>query len=133
MSVKIPTPRHCRVWTECVPLYGGWLHLVLGRDPEAIKKGRRAFDKTFGADANTIPDWDGSGAMCSCGNGEVGMFFHRKHLKPGVIAHEVAHACARVLQNAGVQYDADNLEAYTYLVEWMTDWVWVRIGEFVKK
>lgn len=129
--MKLPRPKHCEVFSTFAPLYNVSIYLVLGRDPNAISRARPKFNKILGP--SCFPDWDGTGAMCCWDHGaEVGMFFHRKSLAPGTVAHEILHATARVMQRAGVSFDPDNMEAFTYLCEWMTNWVYVQIGDAIK-
>lgn len=124
-----PKPKHCRVYSTGIPIYRGFLYLVLGRDEDAITNARAEFTGVFG---KCQFDWDGGGAMCSFKHSDVGLFFHQKFLTPGCIAHEVLHAVARIMDQANAKFDPDNCEPYTYLAEWITEWVWTQIGKSIR-
>lgn len=130
--MKIPKPKNCEVFTTYTPLYKVCVYLVLGRDAKAISRARPEFNEILGA--SSFPDWDGGGAMCCWDGGhELGLFFHREYLTPGNIAHELLHATSRVMQHVNIRLEPENMEAFTYLCEWLTDWTYGKIGKAVKR
>jgi hypothetical protein len=49
-------------------------------------------------------------------------YMHVETVKnPGIIAHEAIHLAYRLLEHVGVEIDADNHEALTYLVTWIME------------
>jgi hypothetical protein len=52
-----------------------------------------------------------------------------RKITPGVIAHEVFHATYFILRDRGMKVADKSDEAYSYLIEWMTD----KIYEIMKK
>lgn len=128
-EMKHPRPKNCEVWTTFVPLYRHCLYLVLGSGPKSIVAARHEFNPVF---TPLAFEWDGQGAMCSSNGCDIGLFFRKKGLSHGEIAHEILHATAWILDKRGLRFDAENLEGYTYLLEWITEWVYGHLGKHIR-
>jgi hypothetical protein len=64
------------------------------------------------------------GAMC-CWNGcRFFLLFRNDYLEHRVIAHEIMHCTARIMQYVGVRFDPDNHEAYACLQGSLARWVY---------
>lgn len=44
------------------------------------------------------------------------------------IAHEVFHVVTMLMRNVGVKITSKNDEAYAYMIDWVTGWVYWKLG-----
>jgi hypothetical protein len=60
--------------------------------------------------------------------------FNLKHknrkITHGIISHEVLHAAHALLNDRGLKLTNESDEAYSYLIEWMTDLVYATIRKY---
>lgn len=52
------------------------------------------------------------------------LLFDPRFLTHGTIYHEVDHMVHRIMRAIGIAESSDSEEAYTYLGDWITDWVY---------
>jgi len=106
-----------------VPFYHVDVHLVVTDD---IIAERKKMVREFGEfEEKNV------GAVCGCGDGVFALFFTPNETH-GVIAHEIYHLTNGIMEYVGcVPQKGYSEEAYAYLDEWITDWVYLKMS--VKK
>lgn len=90
-----------------VPIYDVDVHLFCSRNTQ---RDRQSLEFIFGPAPK-----GGWGALCSYSAGEFGLFFDQKSLSVSLIGHEVFHLTHRILEWAGVGFDAQHHEAAAHL------------------
>jgi hypothetical protein len=55
--------------------------------------------------------------------GRIGMVFDRTALRPGVIAHEIAHVAERISRHSGWWLSNETTEPFAYLQQWLHEFV----------
>lgn len=103
-----------------IPIYGGWVVLRVGASIPAARKLENKFLGVCGMSDDELED--AYGLMCWLGS-HYGIFFNR-HLDHGAIAHEIFHLAHRVLEHCGVNFTEKNHEPFTYLIQFLTMWVY---------
>jgi hypothetical protein len=53
-----------------------------------------------------------------------------KRASPGDISHECLHAAGRILYDCGVVYTIDNDEPFTYLTQYLVDYIYDKLNNF---
>ena len=81
-----------------------------------------------------VPDTCTAGLLRS-GGSKFALVCGRPDLSHGIIAHELYHGTARILDYANVTADHGNAETGAYLCEWLTKWTYrvlTKAGETIK-
>ena len=102
-----------KTYSTKVPLYGTSLRLTVSNDVPSYFK------------ANTKEDGNPL-AFTAWIKGVITVVI-APDTTVGVIAHEVVHAAAEVLDHHGAKWGASNQEPLCYLVNWIADWI-CRVG-----
>ena len=113
-----------------VPIYRSKLFLCVADTIQAAHDAAEKFHK-----AKLPAVLSGTRAQaCHDTDGWYSLMFERGNLRPRHVAHELFHITARIMQFHSVAYDPDNHEAFAYLNDWLTEWVYQslkRAGEVV--
>lgn len=95
---------------------------------EKVREEREKMNEVFGKFPGS---W---GAICSKGkSGNFGIFFHPDSITHRQVAHEIMHLTVWILDYCGIKVTAKSDEAAAYLCGFLTDWVYRRLGKFIKK
>ena len=105
-----------------VPLYGAKLVLSVSDDLWAARDRERTLL------GQTPDDRDpGCAGLCSWWGLDFGLFFNRRTISHGAIAHEVFHLTHRILETVGGVFTPANHEPFTYLCQDLTDRIYRRL------
>lgn len=99
-----------KIYRTTVPIYGTLLRLVVTDDV-------KGFAQKNCAD-NSEPV-----ALTAWVKGVLHIVIPQGKKTIGVVAHEVVHAAAEVLDHHGAKWNKFNQEPLCYLVGWMMDWI----------
>ncbi len=106
-----------------IPIYFGFLHVVISKDFEKACKKLKVDIK-----GNDINCW---GAFCNKYTSKNGILHYRVFLKPKasetIIAHETVHLVNMIFDDRHMQLDVLNDEAQAYLTGWITKQVYKAI------
>jgi hypothetical protein len=105
-------------WHTVVPIYDFHLHLVTAPTAQEVRAAYRLMAHFFGKQ-----DVDDSVWFHLYNGSRFGVFLTTEGLTPGILAHELFHCAARIMEMVRVKLTPDNHEPYAYLLEWITDWV----------
>lgn len=119
MKPRLPKPRPVLLRQTMIPIYRLPVLLSVGDNL------RDAFEATC-PHISGIPDPSPTTAAgCMTNNeGAFGLLLVRGKMTHGNISHEVSHLTGLALDFVGVRYHPRNHEAFTYLDQWLTDWVY---------
>lgn len=103
----------------CVPLYRGMFHIVLTDSKEEYDSVydddfMDEVDYLYGHSMHTGEFGDREGCYVMVLN-----LWADKRVTHGIIAHEALHIVNFILSHVGSEFDDDNHEHYTYLLEWV--------------
>lgn len=56
------------------------------------------------------------------------IFFKESTLSKRLISHEVFHIVVYLMKDVGVRFGTDNNEPFAYMIEWLTGWVYTKLG-----
>lgn len=58
-------------------------------------------------------------------------FYVDPALNPGIVAHEIAHCAFSMCAHAGIEYSRESEEAYTYLIDFITEKFYKKLAQYV--
>lgn len=97
-----------------IPIYGMTLWVCVADD---VEKARKKKNCRFG-DGGEL---NGVIGLCSRRGRDYGLFFTRKHITAGIVAHEVFHLTHRIVESVGATFDGHpEVEQTALLNEWLT-------------
>lgn len=101
-----------------IPIYRGKLVILLGNDVEKLTSVLSEWDKDEEPYAHAWRlGYKGWKSACVVLN-----FHHSKSkINHGIVAHEAMHATHFIAQDSDIDFDFDNPEPITYLLEWVTN------------
>jgi hypothetical protein len=98
-----------------IPIYDGDLWITVGESvSDACKFANIKCDEPDAFVAGCFRD----------GGGRYALVFSRNNLKHSVIAHECLHATFRISERGGWGHNAQTIEPFSYLHEWITSEVY---------
>ncbi len=110
-----------------VPIYAVNLHVIVAQKCAQIKAARLALASTLGEPDRSDDAGATWTALCSWSGRDFGLFFSREQMAHGTVAHEVFHVAHRIMEFVGDTFGVNNHEPYAYLVEWITDFVYLHV------
>ena len=105
-----------------VPLYVGYFDIVVTDSVSEYKKvyaDSHLIDEVYGHSIETRTHKSDSIVWAMVLNFRADVPIYH-----GVIAHEALHITAFILDHVGQDFDHDNHECFTYLIQWITDEVY---------
>lgn len=101
-----------------IPVYGGRLEIVISDDLDASRNSKKRLQYLSRVDCSD------TFALVSNKGPITGIFFKIGKIDNGILSHEILHCATFILDRAGVEFDPDNQEAYTYFVQVITTTVY---------
>lgn len=115
-----------------IPTYKTLFKLKVFSKEKDIRKENDVIMKRFGDNVETDYNFNGRSYdiyIDDEGYRSADVVIKYKHLTHGVLAHEIYHSVNYILDYCGIIYDESSEEAYSHLIHYITDCIYIKAKE----